>query len=230
MSVKMLTRVWEHSAHSGTGLLMMLAIADFADDDGNAYPAVGTLADKCRMTSRNVNHILAQLRESGELEVRQNEGPKGTNLYRIHLDPLKRVSPLKQPSPLKCASSTPEAHFLKPLKPTSDEPSVNHQEPSTRKRAKSDSTKFDSKAYLAAQGLPKSLIDDWFEVRKSKRLGYLTRLAMTTIEREAEKAGLSLVAAIEKCCIEGWGGFKAQWLQNKQSGAPQSPDMFAGGL
>jgi hypothetical protein len=144
MSVRTMAAVWDKSAHAGTELLMLLAIADFADDNGNAYPAVATLAMKCRMTPRNVNHILTQLKASGELEVRLNEGPKGCNRYRIRLDGvgLKPASPLKAASPLKCtspseggftlnpASLTPEAGFSKPLKPASDEPSLNHQEPS----------------------------------------------------------------------------------------------------
>jgi len=138
MSVRTMARVWAESKHSGTHLLMLLAIADFADDDGNAYPAVGTLATKCRMTSRNANLILAALKTSGELDVRIGKGPRGCNRYGVRLDgvPLKPASPLKAPSPLKPASPTPEAGFPKPLKPTSDEPSLNHHEPSERVRAR----------------------------------------------------------------------------------------------
>lgn len=122
-----MARVWAESVHSGTDLLMMLAIADFADDDGNAYPSVGTLAQKCRTTSRHVNRILAVLRASGELEIRQNEGPKGTNRYRIALKGMTPASPLTNRSPLTPASSTPDVQVPKPLTPTSDEPSLNHQ-------------------------------------------------------------------------------------------------------
>src|SRR5258706_5616674 len=109
MSVRTMATVWERSQHAGTELLMLLAIADFADDNGNAYPAVATLAAKCRMTSRNANLILAELRSTGELEVRPNQGPRGTNRYRIvHAEGLKQPSALKNSSPLKPASSTPE--------------------------------------------------------------------------------------------------------------------------
>jgi len=127
MSVRMLSAVWEKSRHSGNDLLMLLALADFADDDGRSYPSVATLARKCRMTSRNVNLILAELRKSGELQVHQNQGPKGTNLYRLS---LKNSSPLKDPSPLKNPSATPEGFFPTPLKKPSAEPSMNRQEPS----------------------------------------------------------------------------------------------------
>lgn len=83
MSVKALSKVWEGSAHAGTELLMLLAIADFADDAGRAYPSVAGLAEKCRMKPRNANYILANLQRSGELKVLVNQGPKGTNMYQI---------------------------------------------------------------------------------------------------------------------------------------------------
>ena len=151
MSVRSLSRVWEHSRHGGTELLMLLAIADFADDDGRAYPAVATLATKCRMTARNANLLLAKLRTSGELEVSNGTGPRGTNTYRLRIaaDTLTLASPRKPASPLKPVSA-PEAHFTPeadftltqasathegdfplPLKPASTKPSLNRQEPST---------------------------------------------------------------------------------------------------
>ena len=74
-----MARVWAESKHSGTDLLMMLAIADFADDDGNAYPSVGTLAKKCRTTPRHVNRILAALRAHPTVDRRV-----GTSAGRFH--------------------------------------------------------------------------------------------------------------------------------------------------
>lgn len=40
------------------------------------------------MQARNAGYILKALQESGELEVRMNAGPKGTNRYRIVLSAL----------------------------------------------------------------------------------------------------------------------------------------------
>lgn len=133
-----MARVWATSSHSGTELLMLLAIADFSDDDGRAYPAVGTLAKKCRMTDRNARLILANLRDSKELIVRFGEGPKGANQYLI-ANPLKGASPLKNSSALKHASFTPEAGFREPLKPASANTSVNRQQPSEGKKRPSRS-------------------------------------------------------------------------------------------
>jgi len=149
MSIAVMTDVWRRSQHSGSHLLMMLALADFSDDQGNCYPAVTTLAEKCRMKPRNANLVLATLRDSGELQIRLNEGPKGTNRYRIMLAALggvQRATGLQnlaglQPDAgvqgatgMQPATATPVAACSKPLQPATDEPSLNHQEPSGRRR------------------------------------------------------------------------------------------------
>lgn len=131
-----MARVWAASQHSGTHLLMLLAIADFADDDGRAYPAVSTLATKCRMRSRNANVILAALRASGELQVKAGQGPRGTNLYRVNLpaEGLQNLAPLQSLAPLQGNAAPPAKACSKPLQAIADKPSMNHQEPPVKKR------------------------------------------------------------------------------------------------
>ena len=141
MSVRCITQVWDKSAHTGTDLLMLLALADYSDDDGNSYPAVASLARKCRMKSRNANYVIKALQDSGELKVLKNEGPRGTNRYRIMLaqlgasKALQRVAPLQAIAPLQRIAPTPATQCAKPLQPIADEPSLNRQEPSTSKTA-----------------------------------------------------------------------------------------------
>ncbi len=141
MSVRTTARVWANSRHSGTELLMLLAIADFADDDGQAYPSVAGLAEKCRMKARNANYILTALQASGELAVRYNAGPRGKNLYHIVFaamsrpalsgEPLQGGAPLQISAGLQCSAQTPAMQCAKPLQPIAAEPSLNRQEPST---------------------------------------------------------------------------------------------------
>lgn len=128
--------VWERSAHSGSHLLMLLAIADFADDDGRAYPAVATLATKCRMQPRNAQVILAALRQSGELEVRESEGPRGTNLYRITLVQgvqtaagAQGIAGVQEPAGVQRLAPRGAKACAKPLQRLAPEPSMNHQDP-----------------------------------------------------------------------------------------------------
>ncbi|MBV8500762.1 MAG: hypothetical protein JO006_03495 [Paucibacter sp.] len=110
---------------------MLLAIADFADDDGVAYPAVGTLAEKCRMQLRNAQVLLAALRQSGELEVRENEGPRGTNLYRITLaEGVQAFAGVQRNAGVQRLARRGAKACAKPLQGLAPEPSLNRQEPS----------------------------------------------------------------------------------------------------
>lgn len=126
--------VWEHSRQKGTALLMLLAIADNANDYGEAWPAVGTLARKCRMTVRNAQMLIKQLQEAGELVVSVQEGfPTATgktNIYTIITPGVLRHEGAKQPSPLseqgvKAASLRGEKSSTEGVKPTSPRTVIN---------------------------------------------------------------------------------------------------------
>lgn len=86
MSVYATAYVWEHSTRKGTELLLMLAIADIAHRNGVAFPSVKTLARYIRMSGRNTIRALQNLERSGELSIRKNAGPKGTNLFQIRMN------------------------------------------------------------------------------------------------------------------------------------------------
>lgn len=85
MSMRMMTQVWERSQHKGSELLLMLAIADNANDQGLAYPSTKTLAKKTRLSNRQVQRLIRVVTRSRELEVSVGTGPRGCNEYRIHL-------------------------------------------------------------------------------------------------------------------------------------------------
>jgi hypothetical protein len=83
MSVKVMGRVWEHSRQSGGALLILLALADFADDNGRSWPAVKTLAEKARMSERNARYVLRSLESSGEIATIVGGGRGGTSGYVV---------------------------------------------------------------------------------------------------------------------------------------------------
>lgn len=83
MSLKVTSLVWERSRAEGGTLLVALAIADFADDDGEAFPSIGALCRKSRLSERAVRYALRDLEALGELSTEIGAGPKGRNLYRI---------------------------------------------------------------------------------------------------------------------------------------------------
>lgn len=87
MSIKAMSHVWEHSNQKGSRLLMLLAIADFADDHGVAYPGIERLAKKTRMSERNAQMTLRALEQAGELTIQAGKGIETghgcTNRYNL---------------------------------------------------------------------------------------------------------------------------------------------------
>jgi hypothetical protein len=78
-----MSEVWEHSKSQATQLLLLLAIADYADDDGVAYPTIFQLSQKCRQSPRATSYQLASLQELGELVIVAKKGRGNRNQYRV---------------------------------------------------------------------------------------------------------------------------------------------------
>lgn len=55
-----------------------------------------------------------------------------------------------------------------------------------------------------------------FSALRTKRRAPITETALRGIQREAEKAGISLEAALSTCCERGWQGFKAEWYRREK--------------
>ena len=64
---------------------------------------------------------------------------------------------------------------------------------------------------LIALDVDRQHAEDWLKARRAKRLP-LTATALDGVQREAEKAGMTLPDAIAKAAAEGWAGFKASWV------------------
>lgn len=85
MAIQVMSAVWQHSKAKSGDLLVALAIADFSNDKGLAFPAIPTLARKARLSPRQVKRAIDRLQGLGELVVLKNKGPHAVNLYRIVL-------------------------------------------------------------------------------------------------------------------------------------------------
>ena len=85
MSIEASNAVWKYSRQKSGPLLVLLALADYINTEGNAWPAVSTLAHKTRMSKRNAQRCLRTLVKAGELEIQKNQGRRGSNIYRIRL-------------------------------------------------------------------------------------------------------------------------------------------------
>lgn len=92
MSIRIMTNVWENSRASGTARLVLLAIADNANDEGISWPSKATIARKTLVSERQVQRIIQDLAAIGELEItRERHGRTTRNVYRVV--PVEASSP-----------------------------------------------------------------------------------------------------------------------------------------
>lgn len=76
--------VWDNSRSTGADRLVILAIADAANDAGrDAYPSMATIARKANLDKRTAQRAVRNLQAMGELAVLENAGPHGTHRYRL---------------------------------------------------------------------------------------------------------------------------------------------------
>ncbi|MDQ3328732.1 MAG: helix-turn-helix domain-containing protein [Chloroflexota bacterium] len=110
MSIRARDYVWEHSRQSGAALVLLLAIAERADDDGEAWPGVAYLAAKSRLSGRGVQKLLRKLEEDGELRTERGGGRRVTNRYFLPLNRKEtRTAFTEQRSPF---SENPEQNTV----------------------------------------------------------------------------------------------------------------------
>lgn len=86
MSVLVQALVYQHSEARLADRLVLLAIADEADDDGgSAFPSLRRIAHKARVSVSTASAAVKRLEDSGELEVERPEttGRGHHNRYRV---------------------------------------------------------------------------------------------------------------------------------------------------
>lgn len=68
--------------------LVAIALADFADDHGRAWPSLATIAEKIGYSRRQTQRLVQQLREKGYVEVLIDATWNKTPLYQLHPEAL----------------------------------------------------------------------------------------------------------------------------------------------
>lgn len=123
MSIRVMTAIWQHAQVGGGALIVLLAMGDWANDDGTGvYAKQKTLATKARLSDRQVRNVLAALEEA---EYIHRDGKHGhTVLWRVEHDPEKiagrkpiagstgselPTEPLKEPSGSETSSDPSSA-------------------------------------------------------------------------------------------------------------------------
>lgn len=88
---------------------------------------------------------------------------------------------------------------------TTDEPPMKEEKP---KRKRSSNVQ-------KPESVSEQVWND-FTALRTKRRAPITETALKGIQREVEKAGITLEEALSTCCERGWQGFKAEWYRREK--------------
>ena len=94
MSIAIIAEVWKSPCNDASTLLLLLALADWSNDQAESWPAIPALAAKSRLSERSCRYLLRRLERVGVLEVLIGGGRKRPNTYHINLQTLQTMQPL----------------------------------------------------------------------------------------------------------------------------------------
>lgn len=225
MSMRLMVQAMNCKVGNPARKLVLLKLADNANDDGICFPSYQYIADKCEMSKRSaINHI-DDLIKMGFVtkKARKNKDGSSANLYLLHLEQGSEKSALGGENISLGSENFALGGSEKsaPITSHSLEP-VNEPKKTTQKS--------ESEMLLEQFGISGQLAKDFITHRKAKKAP-ITETAMNGFLREANKAGLSVEESVAISIERNWQGFKATWyLKDKELQSikqPQSSNTFA---
>ena len=106
MSIKLMSEIWDNQDPQLTGskLVIMLCLADHANDNGECWPSIARLAERARIAPANVSRHIKELETAGYLIVTRTSGTHNT--YVVSANPRANSIP---PSGHSVAGGPPPA-------------------------------------------------------------------------------------------------------------------------
>lgn len=226
MSMRLMVQAMNCEVGNPARKLVLLKLADNANDDGICFPSYQYIADKCEMTRRSAISHIEYLIKMGLVSKKERKNKDGSisNLYFLHLEQGSEIFALGGEN-ISLGSENfalGSSENISPRTSHSLEP-VNEPKKTTQKS--------ESEMLLEQFGITGQLAKDFITHRKAKKAP-ITETVMNGFLREANKAGLSVAESVAISIERNWQGFKATWyLKDKELQSskqqPQSANTFA---
>lgn len=135
MSIKASNWAWLQILEP-TPKLILMALADIADDDGHCWPKLQTLAEKCCVSTRTIQRWLKVFKSSGLLTIRErHDGRRQTsNMYTLHMDQKSNVLIATRKNPEEVNRENPSIEAC--LNPSLHEKSLPYEKISPEQETK----------------------------------------------------------------------------------------------
>lgn len=232
VSVRLMSVVWQTACPSHTAKLVLLALADNANDEGHCWPSISTIAQKTNLTRQAVMDQIALL--SGSDRAKQRHGKiseshngqcflnvletgKGLgNKYQLLVKPVYQSSPLtSQPAlpvvvkPVDYHQSSPLTGPVKPVDPNHQQPSVEPSvEPSRKVVGEKRSSLKGSTVIPAELNTPefRATWDVWLDHLRQKRKSPSLHAQDLQLRKLATMGLVRAIDTINHCIEHNWQG------------------------
>lgn len=222
MSLDATRWAWQQKV-TATQKLVLLSLADRADENHHCYPSTSRLVNDTGLYRETIFKAIDELEKLNLLSVKRELG-KGNKFTLLGVNERHETS-----SDLHTGSEKPTSR-KKPTPTSSDLPttqsvnadyyqSVNADtnlpiEPITNLPVESTNRKIAKKVNFFSEINPQ-IVSDYLAVRKAKKAPPVSQTVFDGLVRESGKAGYSLEQALIVCCERNWVGFNAAWVVDK---------------
>lgn len=181
---------------------VLISLADNANDSGYCWPSIESICERTCFGRTAVIDAIKWLEVNGHLSANRENGRKTTYVVTANQSATRTGTPAE---PVRQTDETSPPRGLD-QSATRTLTVNNRKEPSLK----------NSTRVSRPDGVTELVWTDFLAIRRAKK-SPLTATAISGIEREAQKAGMTLAAALAMCCERGWQGFKAEWVAEARS-------------
>lgn len=204
MSIKIMTLAWSVAVGDHTDKLVLLALADNANDEGECYPSLTNIASRCEMHRATVVRSIQTLERDGHVSRTVRMGRN--TVYQVHPSQPATSSTerLVAQSNQSQGATNPSQPATSPSPLINPSPSENRHKPSKGKRANRSNLET-----VPDEPPPSNLNVEawhrWEQYRKQirKPIQPASKLAA---QRKLAAFGTDQAAVVEQSIANGWQG------------------------
>ncbi|MCK8814531.1 helix-turn-helix domain-containing protein [Haemophilus influenzae] len=205
MSMRLMVQAMNCKVGNPARKLVLLKLADNANDDGICFPSYQYIADKCEMTRRSAISHIEYLIKMGLVSKKERKNKDGSisNLYFLHLEQGSENFALGGEN-ISLGSENFALGGSENISPRTSHSLEPVNEP------KKTTQKSESEILLEQFGITGQLAKDFIAHRKAKK-GVINQTQLNRLQKQADKAGISICEVVEICIERNWQGFNASW-------------------
>ena len=153
MSITLMTAVWRIESLSSTQKLVLLSLADNANDQGECYPSIPQISRRTCLSDRSVRSTIRSLEAAGFIRSAARSGT--STVYFLDLSTPEGRSAPECSSARKDVPPTPEGRSAPPRKDVPPTPERGSPKPSLNRQLNRHLTVIDEGAHEPRSGPPK---------------------------------------------------------------------------